>query len=77
MALGGEAGEKGFGYGAPIRVLLEGAPVDQVVVHTVGTRGFGHVLALPRKYPTLVVERPSAVSDHQLSELRCCSFHHS
>jgi len=42
MPLGGEAGEKGFGYGAPIRVLLEGAPVDQVVVHTVGTRGFGH-----------------------------------
>jgi hypothetical protein len=42
MPLGGEAGDKGFGYGAPIRVLLEGAPMDQVVVHTVGTRGFGH-----------------------------------
>jgi hypothetical protein len=42
VGLGGEAGEKGFGYGAPIRVKLEGAPVDEVVVHTVGTRGFGH-----------------------------------
>ena len=40
--LGGEAGEKGFGYGAPIRVKLEGAPVDEVVVHTVKTHGFGH-----------------------------------
>ena len=34
--LGGEAGDKGFGYGAPIRVKLEGAPVDEVAVHTVG-----------------------------------------
>jgi aminoglycoside phosphotransferase (APT) family kinase protein len=42
VPLGGEAGEKGFGYGAPIRVKLEGAPVDEVVVHTAGTRGFGH-----------------------------------
>jgi Phosphotransferase enzyme family len=40
--LGDEAGEKGFGYGAPIRLLLEGAPVAEVVVHTVGTSGFGH-----------------------------------
>jgi hypothetical protein len=40
--LGDEAGEKGFGYGAPVRLLLEGAPVAQVVVHTVGTIGFGH-----------------------------------
>src|SRR5690242_17641138 len=42
VLLGGEAGDNGFGYGAPIRVNLEGAPVDQVVVHTIRTRGFGH-----------------------------------
>jgi hypothetical protein len=42
VPLGDEAGEKGFGYGAPIRLLLEGAPVAEVVVHTVGTSGFGH-----------------------------------
>jgi aminoglycoside phosphotransferase (APT) family kinase protein len=40
--LGGEAGEKGFGYGTPLRVRIEGAPVDEIVVHTVGTGGFGH-----------------------------------
>jgi hypothetical protein len=40
--LGDEAGEKGFGYGAPVRLVLEGAPVDEVVLHTVGTGGFGH-----------------------------------
>jgi aminoglycoside phosphotransferase (APT) family kinase protein len=40
--LGDEAGEKGFGYGDPIRVTLEGAPVEQVVVHTIRTRAFGH-----------------------------------
>ena len=33
--LGGGAGDKGFGYGAPLRVTLESAPVDQVVVHAV------------------------------------------
>jgi phosphotransferase family enzyme len=40
--LGGEAGEKGFGYGVPLRVTLDGAPVEAVVVHTTGTGGFGH-----------------------------------
>jgi hypothetical protein len=40
--LGGEAGEKGFGYGAPVRVALAGAPVAEVVVHTVGSKAFGH-----------------------------------
>jgi hypothetical protein len=40
--LGGEAGEKGFGYGAPVLVTLKGAPVEAVVVHTIGSGGFGH-----------------------------------
>jgi len=40
--LGGDAGAKGFGYGAPVRVRLEGASPEQIVVHTAGTRGFGH-----------------------------------
>jgi hypothetical protein len=40
--LGGEAGEKGFGYGAPLRVSLTGAPVTEVVVHTVASKAFGH-----------------------------------
>jgi len=40
--LGGGAGEKGFGYGAQLRVTLENAPVDEVVVHTSATGGFGH-----------------------------------
>lgn len=42
VPLGGEAGEKGFGYGVPLRVTLEGAPVEAVVVHTSGGSGFGH-----------------------------------
>jgi aminoglycoside phosphotransferase (APT) family kinase protein len=45
--LGGDAGAKGFGYGAPVRVRLAGplpddAPAGQIVIHTAGTRGFGH-----------------------------------
>jgi tRNA A-37 threonylcarbamoyl transferase component Bud32 len=40
--LGGEGGEKDFGYGVPLRVTLEGAPVAAVVIHTSGTGGFGH-----------------------------------
>lgn len=40
--LGKDAGEKGFGYGAPVRVRLSGAPVEQIVVRTKGTSGFGH-----------------------------------
>src|SRR5205809_3355243 len=40
--LGGDAGEKEFGYGVPVRVSLAGAPVDAVVVHTVGPAAFGH-----------------------------------
>ena len=40
--LGGEAGEKGFGYGVPLKVTLEDAPVEAVVIHTSGTSGFGH-----------------------------------
>jgi hypothetical protein len=40
--LGGDGGEKEFGYGVPLRVTLRGAPVEDVVVHTVGTPGFGH-----------------------------------
>jgi hypothetical protein len=40
--LGRDAGDKGFGYGVPLRVVLTGAPVEQVVIHTVGASGFGH-----------------------------------
>lgn len=40
--LGGDSGGKGFGYGAPIRVTLEGAPVEDLVVHWAETTGFGH-----------------------------------
>jgi hypothetical protein len=40
--LGGDAGEKEFGYGVPVRVTLEGAPWDEVVVHTASTDAFGH-----------------------------------
>jgi hypothetical protein len=40
--LGKEEGEKGFGYGAPLRVTLENAPVADVVVRTVRAGGFGH-----------------------------------
>jgi aminoglycoside phosphotransferase (APT) family kinase protein len=40
--LGKDGGEKGFGYGAPLRVTLRGAPIDEVVIHTVGTNAFGH-----------------------------------
>jgi Phosphotransferase enzyme family len=41
-SLGEDGGEKGFGYGAPVRVLLSGAPMERVVVHTVSPGGFGH-----------------------------------
>lgn len=40
--LGANAGEKGFGYGVPVLVTLEGAPIAQIVVHTAGSAGFGH-----------------------------------
>jgi hypothetical protein len=40
--LGGGAGDKGFGYGTPLRVRLDGAPVREVVVRTVRAGGFGH-----------------------------------
>jgi hypothetical protein len=40
--LGGEAGEKEFGYGKPVRAILKGAPLEQVVIHTAGTDRFGH-----------------------------------
>src|SRR5437773_88261 len=42
LPLGKEAGEKGFGYGLPVRVSLADAPVEEIVVHTVGSAGFGH-----------------------------------
>jgi hypothetical protein len=42
VALGKDVGEKGFGYGVPLRVTLRGAPIEQVVIHTVGGGGFGH-----------------------------------
>jgi hypothetical protein len=41
-ALGEEGGEKGFGYGAPVRVTLAGAPVTDMVVRTVRAGGFGY-----------------------------------
>jgi len=40
--VGDEPSEKGFGYGAPIRVHLEGAPVESAVIHFAGSGGFGH-----------------------------------
>jgi Ser/Thr protein kinase RdoA (MazF antagonist) len=42
VPLGEDAGEKGFGYGVPLRVSLEGGPVEEIVVHTVGSKAFGH-----------------------------------
>jgi hypothetical protein len=42
VPLGEDAGEKGFGYGVPVRVSLEGGPVEEIVIHTVGSRAFGH-----------------------------------
>jgi len=52
--LGGDAGEKGFGYGAPVRVSLEGAPYAEVVVHTAGTGGFGHDTLADRAVEAIV-----------------------
>jgi hypothetical protein len=49
-----EAGDKGFGYGALFRVRLDGAPVEQVVVHTVGTAGFGHDTLADRAAATVL-----------------------
>lgn len=49
-----EAGDKGFGYGALLRVSLLGAPVEQVVVHTVGTGGFGHDTLADRAAATVL-----------------------
>jgi hypothetical protein len=40
--LGGDSGEKGFGYGVPLRLTLEGAPIAAVVLHLPGSKGFGH-----------------------------------
>ncbi len=40
--LGGNAGEKGFGYGIPLRVTLDSGPVRDLVFHLAGTEGFGH-----------------------------------
>jgi hypothetical protein len=40
--LGEDDSVKGFGYGAPTRVLLDGAPVESAVIHFAGSHGFGH-----------------------------------
>src|SRR5258708_21932318 len=40
--LGGDGGEKEFGYGLPLRVDLRGAPVRRVVVHTITAGHGGH-----------------------------------
>jgi hypothetical protein len=40
--LGGDAGEKGFGYGIPLRLSLDSGPIREVVLHLSGTEGFGH-----------------------------------
>lgn len=40
--LGQDSGAKGFGYGAPVRLCLAGAPVANVVLHVAGPQGFGH-----------------------------------
>ncbi len=52
--LGKDAGEKGFGYGAPMRVSLEGAPVAELVVHVAGTGGFGHDTLADRAVEAIV-----------------------
>jgi hypothetical protein len=40
--LGGEAGEKGFGYGKPLRISLDAGPIREVVLHPSVPDGFGH-----------------------------------
>ncbi len=40
--LDGDAGDKAFGYGRPVRVLLEGAEVGPIVLHVARGGGFGH-----------------------------------
>ncbi len=40
--LGVRTGAKGFGYGVPVLLRLDGAPVEAVVLHFAATGGFGH-----------------------------------